>query len=56
LLEHLRVRADRQHILAAGLVETIAQPGVPAIGVITEHRRLRDLPASGALHQLDPEL
>ena len=48
LLEHLRVRADRQHVLAPGLIEAIAQPGVPAIGVIAEHRRLRDTPSPQA--------
>src|SRR5438093_4126595 len=54
LREHLRGRPDRQHVLAASLIETIAQPRVLAVGVIAEHRRLRAIPARGGLHQLDP--
>ena len=56
LLEHLRGRANRQHVLALGLIEAIAQPGVLPIGLIAEHRRPRNIPARGALDQLDPEL
>ena len=37
-------------------IKAIAQPGVLAIGVIAEHRRLGHFPARGALDQLDPEL
>src|ERR1035441_6954690 len=32
VLEHRGIRADRQHVLAPGLIETVAQTGVPAIG------------------------
>src|SRR5215218_6468193 len=56
LREHLRGRPDRQHVLAPGLIEAIAQPRVLAVSVIAEHRRPREMPAVGALHQLDPEL
>src|ERR1019366_151605 len=44
LLEHLRGRANRQHVPALGLIEAIAQPSVLAIGVIAEHRRPRNIP------------
>src|ERR1035437_3474818 len=56
LLEYLRLRADTQHVLAASLIEAIAQPSVLAIGVITQHRCPGDIPARGALDQLDPKL
>src|SRR5438132_13060781 len=37
-------------------MQAIAQPGVLAIGVIAEHRRLGNTPAADTLDQLDPEL
>src|SRR5271155_1933357 len=37
-------------------MQAIAQPGVLSVGVIAEHRRLRNIPASGALYELHPEL
>jgi hypothetical protein len=56
LLKHLGVRAERKHVVTAGLSEAIPQPGVGAIGRIAEHRPLDDLPARGALHEPDPKL
>src|SRR4030095_12349815 len=56
LLEHLRLRPDRQHVLAPRLVEAIAQPGVLTVGVIAKHRRPGNIPARRALDQLDPQL
>jgi hypothetical protein len=37
-------------------MQAIAQPGVLSVGVIAQHRRLRNIPASGALDQFHPEL
>src|ERR1017187_9952340 len=54
--EHLRGGGDRQYVLAAGLMQAIAQPGVLSVGVIAQHRRLPNIPASGALYELHPEL
>src|SRR5215216_1147205 len=56
LREHLRGRPNRQHVLTPSLIKTIAQPGVLAVSVIAEHRRLWDIPAGDALDQFDPEL
>jgi hypothetical protein len=52
VLEHQRLRPNRQHVLAAGLIEPRAQLTPAAIVLITEHRRPRNRPATGALDQL----
>ena len=54
--EHLGRGTEREHVLAAGVVQAITQPGVLPIGVVTQHRCARDGPFCGVLDQLDPEL
>ena len=56
MLKHQRLRPNRQHVLAAGLIEPRAQLTPAAIVVITEHRRPRNPPATSALDQVTREL
>ena len=55
VLEHHRLGPDRQHVLAARLVEPLTQPASATIVVVTEHRRAAEHPSRGPLDQLDPE-
>jgi len=51
-----RLGGDGEHVLGPGGVQAPTQLGVLAVGGVAQHRRLRHLPAGGALEELAAEL